>query len=150
MKAVVKVAVALLSLSAVSAFAGQGTMICKQWGYTDNPEHFHDIKVLSGTHNFEINGSRVTYAGKTFKSMDPEFVDMQGLAITYFNFNNDEVLYIYENEKGEQEVGISKLEDDSDTMFADKALYTDCSVEEQTVVRTNWKGAQTSLPVFRF
>lgn len=150
MKAVVKIAVALLSLGVSAAFAGDGTMVCKQWGYTDNPEKFHEIKILKGEHNFEINGSCVTYADKIYKSMDPEFVDMAGLAITYFNFNNDEVLYIYENEKGEQEVGISKLEDDSDVMFADKAVYTDCSVEERMVVRTNWSGAQASLPVFRF
>lgn len=122
------ITLALLSLLAGSAVAGEGAdaLVCNAVGYTKDPEQFHDIPVREKTNIFLLGNNAVVFRDKVFVSVDPETVGLQGLATTYSLEEDSRILYIYQDEQGETNVGISHLEPDSDAGFTDKSVYARC------------------------
>lgn len=119
----------VLSVWSSHASAAEQTLVCKQYGHTDKAEDFHSIKTLPLTSTFKLEGTNVVFGDVTFKSVDPSMVGLEGLAITYYLANEEKILYFYMNDEGNREVGISHVEEDSDTIFGDKSLFTDCNFD---------------------
>ncbi|MNM20149.1 hypothetical protein D3C81_304820 [compost metagenome] len=121
----------VFSLSAVA----DEKLVCTQYGYTPNPENFHDIKVEHiDPYVFTITKERVvTQIGRVYEVVDPSTVGFEDLDIVaYANRYAHEVLYLYKN-GDKTEIGISTLIDDSDAFYGDKALYSGCNIEEPPV-----------------
>lgn len=119
----------VFSVSAMAA--DDATMVCSGYGYTQQPENFHDIKVEQiDPYKFSISKERiVTQIGRVYEIVDPSTVGFEELDIkAYANQLAHEVLYLYKN-GDKTEIGISTLIDDSDAFYGDKALYTDCSYQ---------------------
>lgn len=128
----------------VSALADE-TMVCHNYGYTAEPENFHDIKVEPmEPYKFYVSKEKiVTQIGRVYEVVDPSTVGFEDLDIVaYANRAAHEVLYIYKNDD-KTEIGISTLIDDSDAFYGDKAVYTGCNLEVppvQTAVATHTSG----------
>jgi hypothetical protein len=120
----------LLLLSVVSFQALAGTMECTQYGYTDKGEEFHNIPLKGRVSAFNFTGQEVSVGEDVYTLADPGMVGLEGLAVTYFQKDNSKVLYLYTNDKGDKEIGISHLKEDSDDMFKDKSLFAGCSFKE--------------------
>lgn len=159
MKGMFKVIACALSLMAMSAMAAEKasteTLVCKQYGFTDKAEKFHHIKASKKESSFEITAAYVMHDGVKYTTVNPGWVGLDGLAITYHTDKNNKLLYLYVTDAGEREVGISSLELDSDAIFQDKAVYKDCHFKEEVVnesagkvSRTNTGAAQATLPVY--
>ena len=153
-----------LGLLWATAALGNDVMVCKKGGYTAEPENFHNIKVepiVEG--RFDITPERVVKLniGVVYDVVDPSTVGFENLDIkAYVNRGRTEVLYLYKNGKN-VEIGISELIDDSDAMYGDKTLYTDCSFETTTGGSQHAVASKSSLitqagavnhalPVYRF
>lgn len=154
-----------LGLLWTTAALGNDVMVCSKGGYTAEPENFHNIQIepiVEG--RFEVSTGQVVKLniGAVYYSVDPSTVgfDDEGLDVkTYLNSTRHEVLYMYKN--GEQvEIGISTLIDDSDAMYADKTVYTECDLRQiggsQHAVASKSSfsiaqgGVDHTLPVYRF
>jgi len=146
----------ILMFTTRPAQAAEQQLVCQNYGYTDKAEDFHSIKTLPLVSTFKLEGSDVVFGDDVFKSVNPEMVGLEGLAITYYLDTEEKILYFYTNDEGQREVGISHVEKDSDTVFGDKSVFTNCAFEEPrkqqiagTVVRTN-NTSGTKFPVFTF
>lgn len=158
-----QIIIALGLLWSVNAMATD-VMVCKQGGYAANAEDFHNIKVEGIVETrFEITPERIinTNVGIVFDIVDPSTVGFEDLDIkAYMNRYRNEVLYLYKNDSGQLEIGVSALIDDSDAMYADKTLYTSCSFEQQggsqravaskSSLSLAQGGVDHTLPVYRF
>jgi len=102
------------------------TLTCKQYGYTADPEKFHEIDMEDLEEQFTIMPSKViTKIGRTYTWVPPESVGFDKGVATYMI--GIEVLYLYM--VGDKlEIGISQLIEDSDAGFADKAVFKDCAL----------------------
>lgn len=153
-----------LGLLWTTAALGNDVLVCKESGYTAEPENFHDIKVEpSVAGRFEITPERVIQLniGVVFDIVDPSTVGFENLDIkAYINRARHEVLYLYKNGKN-TEIGISTLVDDSDVFYGDKTLYASCSFEvtpggsqhavaSKSSLVTQVGGVNHALPVYRF
>lgn len=157
-----RMVVALGLLWASTALADD-IMVCKMGGYTAEPENFHNIKVepiVEG--RFDITPERVVKLniGVVYDVVDPSTVGFENLDVkAYVNRGRTEVLYLYKNGKN-VEIGISALIDDSDAMYGDKTLYTDCSfvsqgggqhaVASKSSLISQAGAVNHALPVYRF
>lgn len=121
--------VVVLCVWAGAARAADQVLVCQNYGHTDKAEDFHSIKTLPLISRFKIEGTNVSFGTSTFKSVDPSMVGLEGLAITYFLDNEEKVLYLYTNDQGDREVGISRVEKDTDSVFGDKSVFTDCDFD---------------------
>ena len=101
-------------------------IVCNKAGYTKDPAKFHDITMEDKVNTFVFRGSGVVFRDKKFKPMNPALVGLEGLATTYWGSSDQRVLYVYKNEDGQDEVGLSRSSTNSDAGFTDKAVYTDC------------------------
>lgn len=156
MKGMFSVVVCSLALLANSAVADD-SLVCKQYGFTDRAEDFHEIQTVQQETVFDLTSEYVMYNGDKYDTVNPGWVGLDGLAITYHTDKFNKVLYLYVNEKGDREVGISSIENDSDTIFQDKAVFRDCNFKEEVVdapsksiLRTSQRGVSDSLPVYVF
>jgi hypothetical protein len=144
-----------LLLLAGSVQAGE-TMMCGQYGYTDKSEDFHQINMLPLISVFEISKDQVQFGDEVFKKFDAKRVDMEGLAKTYFQPESNKLLYVYVNEQGKREIGISLLKEDTDDMFADKSVFTGCEAkmtkrEEVVATKTSLRrSVDPTQPLFTF
>jgi hypothetical protein len=107
------------------------TMVCTQYGHTSNPEQFHSMGVKPRISVFITSQKSVIFGEELFSPVDAADYDMEGLANTYLSRTQNKILYLYTNEQGEKEIGISKLEDGTDSFFGDKSLFAKCSILEQ-------------------
>lgn len=164
MKGMFKVIACVLVLVAGSAVAEEtpkaafpqgDTLVCASYGFTTKAEEFHQIKATKKESVFKIAVGYVMYDGVRYDTVNPGWVGLDGMAITYHTDKNNKLLYLYVTDAGEKEVGISSLELDSDTLFQDKAVFKDCQFKEgvvndsaSQVLRTNARGAKTSFPVY--
>lgn len=136
-------------------------LVCQQWGYTPYPEDFHNIKTEPLEYVFNISPNKVTTAiGRVYEVVDPRTVGFENLDIVaYQTPGSDHVLYVYK--KGSRtEIGISQLVDDSDALYGDKELFTDCHYKpegaSQGVVASklsfivNQGGVSRTVPIYRF
>lgn len=105
------------------------TLMCGQYGYTDKSEDFHQMNLLPLISIFEIDKEEARFGNEVFKKFDASRVEMDGLAKTYFQPESNKLLYVYTNEQGTQEVGISLLKEDTDDLFADKSVFTGCKAK---------------------
>jgi len=116
-------------LCAMASSAMADNLVCTGYGYTPNPEDFHSIKVDPiEPYMFTVTNAHITtQVGAVYSKVDPSIVGFEELDVAaYVDSGNHHVLYIYKNGKN-TEVGISALVDDSDTMYGDKELFTQCS-----------------------
>lgn len=106
------------------------TLICKQWGYANSPEVFHDIKLEPQESKFSVDAEEVLQypLGQRFAKVNPEDVGLGDVEVQTYQMGL-ELLYIYK-EKGAIQVGISHLVTNSDAFFGDKELFSDCSFEK--------------------
>lgn len=116
-----------------TAVADDTVMICNKEGYTSDAAEFHEIRVDSKRTVFNITPSEVVLDGVKYVTASPEQVGLEGLAVTYYTDNFNKVLYLYVNENGDREIGISAIEPDSDTVFRDKTVFKDCGFEGAVV-----------------
>lgn len=107
------------------------TMVCTQYGHTDNPEEFHTMERESLVTVFITSPNFIAAGDEQYNPVDPEDYDMKGLANTYLSSTKNKILYLYTNEYGEKEIGISRLEDGTDTLFKDKSVFAKCSILER-------------------
>lgn len=133
------------------------TLVCEQYGHTDNPDDFHNIITMPKVTTFIVDGADVTFDNKRFVSVDPETVGLEGLAVTYILDKEEQLLYLYTNEQGEREVGVSHLEENSDSIFQDKSVYTSCKFRTDVkqyvvgnVLRVNLGGSNDHRPTYTF
>jgi hypothetical protein len=119
------------------------TLMCGQYGYTDKSENFHRMNLLPLISIFEVSKDEVKFGNEVFKKSDPKLVDMDGLATTYVQPDSNKLLYVYKNEQGKQEIGISLIKEDTDDLFADKSVFTDC--ETKATVREEVVASKASL-----
>lgn len=132
------------------------TLVCQEYGYTDSAEDFHSIKTQKKVSEFKIEQQSVVLNGVEYKSVDPGWAGLDGLAITYYTDKYNTLVYLYLNDKGKREVGVSALEPDSDAIFHDKAVYKNCSFKgskqagSRKVLRTNYNGLQDMQPTYSF
>ena len=117
----------MLGLSA-SALADV-TVVCQNTGYTANPDNFHSIVTQIKTSAFLIDVEGIHLENTVYPPSNPDKVGLQGLAATYSQPKQDKVVYLYETDNGSPEIGISRIEDNSDAVFADKTLYSNCTFE---------------------
>jgi hypothetical protein len=105
------------------------TVVCKSTGYTANPDNFHSIVTQVKTSAFLIDGEGIHLGDVVYPPSNPDKVGLKGLAATYSQPKLDKIVYLYETDDGNPEIGISRIEDSSDTVFADKTLYSNCTFE---------------------
>lgn len=118
----------LVSLSFVVQ-ADSREVTCKRTGYTDEPENFHLMRVREKETTFIIEPGYVQLGDVTYDAIPPDIFDLDGIAITYFDPEERAVLYLYVNDLGRKEIGISNVEMDTDSFFKDKRVFTECSFE---------------------
>ncbi|MNG47042.1 hypothetical protein D3C79_49090 [compost metagenome] len=120
-----------LSLALVSgtAVANDTVLRCNKQGYTADAELFHNIHVSDKPTVFNVYQNEVLVGNERYVLGDASRVDLSGTAVTYYSPNFHKVLYLYVNENGDREIGISAIEPDSDTLFQDKTVYQDCGFE---------------------
>lgn len=146
----------LVLLLAVGSVQAEETLMCGQYGYTDKGEDFHQMTLLPLISIFEISKDQVQFGKDVFKEFDPKRVEMDGLAKTYFQPESNKLLYVYVNEQGEQEIGISLLKEDTDDLFADKSVFTGCEAkmtkrEEVVATKTSLRRkVDPTQPLFTF
>lgn len=104
-------------------------MVCKQYGYTDKGEEFHSIKTHDLENTFTLQRNSVTIGGTEYTAVDPAIVGFEPGTIAYYYRAEKKVLYFYMNGK-KREIGISRLNADSDDFFSDKHLFADCSFKQ--------------------
>lgn len=133
------------------------TITCEQYGYTNNPDNFFDIPVEAKQSVFKVDAYSVTYGGATYNVIDPDMVGLEGVAVVYKDSKNNQLLYLYTNELGGKEVGVSNIPEDSDTFFGDKSVYKQCTLTEdkedgstESVLRTADRRVTNTLPVYSF
>jgi len=132
------------------------TLMCGQYGYTDKSEDFHQMNLLPLISIFEISKEEAKFGNEVFKKFDAKRVDMEGLAKTYFQPESNKLLYVYVNEQGAREIGISVLKEDTDDLFADKSVFTGCQAKatEQEEVRVSktslHRKVDPTQPLFTF
>lgn len=131
MKKVIAVLALAMGVSSVVLADGIDTITCKFSGYTNNPDNFFDMQVGNKLTVFQVTATTVTLDGEEFQVIDPDSVGLANIAVVYKNNKNNRLLYLYKNELGEKEVGISNIEDDSDTFFGDKSVYKGCALTEE-------------------
>lgn len=107
-------------------------VICQSKGYTANPDDFHSIVTHVKTSAFTIDKEGIHLGDVVYLPSDPDKVGLKGLAATYFQPKADKMAYLYKTDDGKPEIGISRIENSSDTVFADKTLYSDCAFEPNT------------------
>lgn len=117
------------SLLLAGAAQADETLMCGQYGYTDKSEDFHQMNLLPLISIFEINKDEAKFGNEVFKKFDASRVEMDGLAKTYFQPESNKLLYVYTNEQGTREIGISLLKEDTDDLFADKSVFTGCKAK---------------------
>lgn len=100
-------------------------LICQGYGYIPSLDGASNIQAKMKKSRFFFNRDGAIIGGRRFTPMDPAEVGLEGLAVTYFSEEDDSVLYLYQND-GKVEIGISHIDRDTDTIFSDKAMYTDC------------------------
>ena len=124
---------ALLILCSVNAFAG--TMVCQEWGYANSPEEFHNIKLEKLENHFVISpeGTVWSASGRTYTKVDPEQYDLVDPNVTVYKLGL-ELLYVYKEGKNTN-IGISHLVEDSDSLFGDKELFSDCKLTAESSKR---------------
>lgn len=150
-----KAALFLLSL-AVSGVALAETapngLICSEYGHAEQGEDFDNIEMKPISNGFVLTGNSVIHGNVTYRMVNPEMVGIKGLDITYYEHRRNKVLYIYHNEFGKINVGISHLIKDSDTGFEDKSVYTQCTyLYEPTAFNETGLGVvKPSKVVYRF
>lgn len=127
-----KVIAALLLVIPVMVLAGQDDLVCDYQGYASSPENFHNLHMEQVRTGFIVKPGFVVYNGVTYKAVDPQVFDLKGLALTYLNRQDGSILYLYINEGGEREVGISQIEVDSDNFFKDKQVFSKCTLITET------------------
>lgn len=148
------VLLALLLLA--GSVQAEETLMCGQYGYTDKSEDFHQINMLPLISIFEISKDQVQFGDEVFMKFDAARVEMEGLAKTYFRPESNKLLYVYVNEQGKREIGISLLKEDTDDLFADKSVFTGCEAkktkhEEVVVSKTSLRRkVDPTQPVFTF
>jgi len=148
------VLLALLLLA--GSVQAEETLMCGQYGYTDKSEDFHQINMLPLISVFEISKDQVQFGDEVFKKFDAKRVDMEGLAKTYFQPESNKLLYVYVNEQGKREIGISLLKEDTDDLFADKSVFTGCEAKmtkREEVVATKAslrRSVDPTQPLFTF
>jgi hypothetical protein len=151
--------VMLLLLSLVSLSAMAKTMQCTEFGHTDLSADGQPMKMTKRVTSFNIEDDKVIVGADVYVMGDPSKVDLEGLAITYFQQDDDKVLYLYINEQDQEEIGISRLRHDSDDMFEDKSVFSGCSFEvpatKQMKVRDTSRAVDVrrvnnTLPVYSF
>lgn len=149
----------LLSLAFVcgSAVANDTVLICNKEGYTSDAAEFHSIAVSNKRVAFTFFQKEAVVGGERYTAGDAKLVDLEGLAATYYSQDFNKVLYLYVNENGDREIGISAIEADSDTVFRDKAVYQDCGFEGASVnastaqvLRTNSRTATGAGAIYIF
>lgn len=153
-----KMFAAVALIFAGNAFAGTtDTITCEQYGYTNNPDNFQDIVVHAQRTVFKVDAYNVTLGNTNYRVIDPDMVGLSGLAVVYKDDKNNQLLYLYMNELGEKEVGISNIEDDSDTFFGDKGVYKQCTLTEEkedasteSILRTANRGIGYTSQVYSF
>ena len=153
-----KVFAAIAFVLAGNATAGTiDTITCAQYGYTSDPDNFADIPVAAKQSVFKVTGLTVSLEGKTYKVIDPEMVGLEGLAVVYKDSKNNQLLYLYMNDDGEKEIGVSNIPEDSDTFFGDKSVYKQCTLTEdkgdgstESILRTAGGRISDTLPVYSF
>lgn len=158
MKGMLRVVAVVLAFAAgQAAIAADKVLVCERYGFTNKAENFHSIKTEKKRSVFKVEDSYVLLDGVKYDTVNPGWVGLDGLAITYHTDHDNRVLYLYVNEVGEREVGISAIESDSDTIFRDKAVYQDCNFEEEVadapseqVLRTSQRGNVDPLQVYVF
>lgn len=149
---------AVLVMWAGSVSAGTTTTItCEQYGHTNDPEAFFDMPTYPSKATFKVDGTKVVLGETTFSIIDPDMVGLKGLAVVYKDAKNNQLLYLYTNESGEKEVGVSVIEDASDTFFGDKGVYKQCTLSggnsdasTKSVLRTATRGTGYTPTVYRF
>lgn len=151
----VAASVAIAGEAPGKAFTKGDTLVCERYGFTKEAEEFHRIKASKKQSVFKIAAAYVMYDGVKYETVNPGWVGLDGMAITYHTDKNNKLLYLYMTDAGEREVGISSIEPDSDTIFRDKAVFKDCQFKEgkvndssSPVLRTNARGTKASLPVY--
>jgi len=154
-----RVFVALCVLWSVAAM-GNETMVCKQYGYTDNDEEFHSIKTHALQSTFLMEADNIIFGDALFEKVDPTSVGFDADIIAYYDKSEDKVLYFYMNGK-KREIGISKLIPDSDAFYGDKSLFTDCDLQQpqgggkhavasKLSLTVNSNRVDPTLPVYSF
>lgn len=113
----------------VGSVHAEETLMCGQYGYTDKSEDFHQMNLLPLISIFEIGKEEAKFGDEVFKKFDASRVEMDGLAKTYFQPESNKLLYVYTNERGTREIGISLLKEDTDDLFADKSVFTGCKAK---------------------
>lgn len=122
-----------LVLACGSAVANDTVLVCNKEGYTADAAEFHSIAVKDKRVAFTFFQQQAFVGGVKYTAGDAKLVDLEGLAATYYSQDFNKVLYLYVNENGDREIGISAIAPDSDTVFHDKAVYQDCGFEGASV-----------------
>lgn len=153
-----KMFAAIAFVLAGNAVAGTtDTITCAQYGYTSNPDDFANIPVAAKQSVFKVTGLSVSLDEKVYDVIDPEMVGLEGLAVVYKDSKNNQLLYLYMNDDGEKEIGVSNIPEDSDTFFGDKGVYKQCTLtgdkedaSTKSVLRTAGGRVSDTLPVYSF
>jgi hypothetical protein len=144
----VGVVVSLLSLSAVADDMPNG-ILCGEYGHVDSAEDFDRIEMKPITNAFLMSGSSIVHGSSSYMEINPKAVGLEeGIAKTYFQASHNRVLYIYQQENGMVNIGVSHLVKDSDAGFEDKSVYTQCTYINQPE-QVPVKGQMTKV-VYRF
>lgn len=140
-----------------TAVADDTVMICHKEGYTADSADFHQIPVNNKRVAFTFDQKEATVDGERYIAGDAKLVGLETLATTYYSQDFNKVLYLYVNEDGDREVGISAIEPDTDTVFRDKAVYQDCgfegggiNVSTAQVLRTNSNTGNAAGAIYVF
>lgn len=118
-------AVSLMTLHANAAQAVDA-IVCNEVGYTNKPENFDAIKTRPKTNIFLLGTGSVVFRDKVFTAANPDMVGIDGLDQVYYRAKDNRILYIYKDDQGATNVGISQMVKDSDAGFADKSQYSHC------------------------
>jgi hypothetical protein len=140
MKALIAGALGLLLAAPALAQSSVDAIVCSQVGYTNNPDNFHNINTHERTNVFLLGTGSVVFRDKVFTTVDPASVGLAGLATTYYLEQDSRILYLYKDDHGVTNIGISHYEMDSDAGFMDKSLYTQCS----SMIKTDDLDAQSN------
>lgn len=127
MKLLTGVLVSLLSLGALADDAPNG-LICGEYAYVGNAEQPDHLVMQPVSNAFLLTGSGVIHGSRSYMAVNPKAVGLEeGVAKTYYDALHNKVLYIYQQDNGLVNIGVSSLVKSTDTGFKDKSVYTQCT-----------------------
>ena len=108
----------------VQAQAGD-ILICEGYGYTANMGGYETIQPKPHHSQFSFNDGMAKLANENYVQLDAADMGFARNSVVFYRKEDNKLLYLYEGKEG-LEVGVSRINQDSDSILEDMAIYSNC------------------------